>query len=353
VKQDILEGYAPSYDGTEIFYRSEGAGFPLVICNGIFCSTGYWRYLVPFFRDRCRVVTWDYRGHGKSGPPARPEHHGMTDFAADLKAVMDALEIPKAVLIGHSMGVQLILEFYRKNRKRVRGLVPVLGTYGHPFSTFYGQDWVQEVMPPLLRYGEKHAWLLQKVLRPLLRSPVAVPLARMSGAIHWYLAPGEVMKDYFEQIAGMDLKFAFQAALAMDRHTAEDVLEKIRVPTLIIAGENDPFTPPRQSEKMHGMIPKAEILMIQKGTHTALIEQPDLMHLRMEIFLRDHFRNQGYQPLTDLDTHLFNPRMNEVQHKEDQREGRERTRIANRSLKAARVATGIAHETLTRALSRA
>lgn len=352
MKHDTVEAYTHSCDGTEIFYRSQGEGFPLVICNGIFCSTGYWVYLVPFFRDRCRVVTWDYRGHGRSGPPARPEHHRMTDFADDLRAVMDALNVPGAVLVGHSMGVQLILEFYRQHPERVMGLVPVLGTYGHPFSTFYGQDWVQQVMPPILRFGERHHRILTGLLKPMLRSPVAVPLARMSGAIHWYLAPGEIMKDYFLQIAGMDLEFAFRAALAMDRHTAEDTLETIRVPTLIIAGESDPFTPPRQSEKMHRKIPDAEILMIHKGTHTALIEQPDLMHLRMEIFFRDHFQEQGYQPLTDPDTHLFNRKMNEVRHREHLRGRRGRPGLANRSLRAARVATGIAYETLNGVLGR-
>jgi len=350
--KNTVEGYTQSYDGTEIYYRSEGEGFPLVVCNGILCSTGYWTYLRPFFRDRCQVVTWDYRGHGKSGPPGRMEHHRMSDFAADLRAVMDALKIPEAVLIGHSMGVQLILEFYRQDPERVKALVPVLGTYGRPFSSFYGQAWLETVMPAFLRQAEKHAWILSKTLKPMMLSPLSIPMARMSGAIHWYLAPGDIMKDYFQQMAGMDLKFAFQAALAMDQHTCEDILDQIQLPTLIIAGENDPFTPPRQSEKMHSMIPGSEILMIHKGTHTALIEQPDLMHLRMEIFLRDHFRDRGYQPLTDLDTHLFNRKMNDVKQKEHQRGRRGTKGIVNRSLRAARVATGIAHETLNRTLGR-
>jgi len=350
--KDTVEGTTQSYDGTEIYYRSEGEGFPLVACNGILCSTGYWTYLRPFFRDRCRVVTWDYRGHGRSGAPGRPEHHRMTDFAADLQAVMNELSIPQAVLIGHSMGVQLILEYYRQHPDRVMGLVPVLGTYGRPFTSFYGQAWVEKVMPTFLRQGEKHNWILSKLLKPMMRSPLSVPMARMSGAIHWYLAPGDIMREYFEQIANMDLKFAFQAALAMDQHTCEDILADIRLPTLIIAGENDPFTPPRQSEKMHSMIPGSEILMIHKGTHTALIEQPDLMHLRMEIFLRDHFQDRGYRPLTEMDNHLFQRKMNGVRLKENLRRRLGNKGIVYRSLVAARLATGIAYETLNRTMGR-
>jgi hypothetical protein len=207
-------------------------------------------------------------------------------------------------------------------------------------------------MPAFLKQGEKHAWIVSKTLKPMMRSPLSVPLARMSGAINWYLAPAEVMREYFRQIATMDLKFAFQAALAMDQHTAEDVLETIRVPTLIIAGENDPFTPPRQSEKMQKKIAGSEILMIHKGTHTALIEQPDLMHLRMEIFFRDHFRDQGYQPLVDLDAHLFNRKMTEVKQRQHKLDRSGKKGILNRSLRVARVATGIAYEMLNRTVSR-
>ena len=109
------EGYTRSADGTEIYFRSEGEGFPIIACNGILCSTGYWEYLRPFFRDRCQVVTWDYRGHGKSDLPEDMQRHTMDDFDADLLAVQNELKIDKALLIGHSMGVQLILAARRVN----------------------------------------------------------------------------------------------------------------------------------------------------------------------------------------------------------------------------------------------
>ena len=294
------EGFTESYDGTRIYYRSEGEGFPLVLSNGILCSTGYWLYLRAFFRNRCRVVTFDYRGHGRSELPRHPGNVTVGSFAADLKAVLDALEIPKAVLAGHSMGVQVILELYRRCPEQVMGLVPILGTYGNPFRTFYGFEWPDRIMPRILRRSLKHADLIARVFKPLLGTRISVPLARLSGAIHWHLAPNGVMKDYFQQISTMDFRMAFRALLAMSEHSAEDVLSTIRVPTLIIAGEKDPFTPPWLSEKMWRAIPGSELITIPQGTHTALIENPVLMHLRMEVFLRDHFLTQGYRPLRAL-----------------------------------------------------
>jgi len=298
------EGFAQSYDGTNIFYRSEGSGLPLVISNGILCSTGYWEYVRPFFRNRCQVVTWDYRGHGRSELPRHPANVTVGSFARDLKTVMDALEIPAAVLVGHSMGVQVILEFFRRDPERVLGLIPVLGTYGKPFESFYGWQWPDKVFPYLLRAGAKYANLIARLTKPLLRTKLPVPLARVSGAIHWHLCPTEIMRDYFLQISTMDFRMGFRALEAMSHHTAEDVLASIHVPTLIIAGEKDPFTPPWLSEKMWRIIPNAELLTIPNGTHTALVENPLLMQLRMEVFLRDHFQSRGYQPLKALGTSL-------------------------------------------------
>lgn len=291
------EGFVPACDGTKIFFRTEGDGFPLVVCNGILCSTGYWTYLRPFFRNRCRVVTWDYRGHGRSDPPRDPDKVTVECHARDLKSVLDVLEIPRAVLLGHSMGVQVILEFYRNHADRVLGLIPVLGTYGNPFRTFYGMQWPDKVVPALLRAGSRHATAVARFMKPLLRTELPIPLARMSGAIHWRDCPSEIMKDYFQHISNIDFEMGFRAVLAMARHTAEDVLETIRVPTLIVAGEKDPFTPPGVSLEMQRRIPGAEIVTIPGGTHTALVEYPLLLQRRMDAFMRHHFLALGYQPL--------------------------------------------------------
>jgi pimeloyl-ACP methyl ester carboxylesterase len=282
------EGSVVSFDGTRLYYCSEGTGVPLVACNGILCSVGYWVYFRPHFRRWCQVVCWDYRGHGKSALPADPSNVTVPCYAEDLKAVIDGLDIPKAVLLGHSMGVQVILEFYKKYPERVAALVPICGTYGHPFKTFYGRAWLEKVYPSLLGFGQRHARGLEKAVKPLLPTRLPFAIAKLIGAIHWYLCPKEIMDDYFRHIAQMDFDFGIRALKAMGSHTAEDVVPSIRVPTLVIAGDRDRFTPVGIAEKMWRTIPGAELLIIPRGTHTALVEQPSLMNLRIEIFLRDH-----------------------------------------------------------------
>ncbi len=302
--KQLEEGHVPSFDGTRIYYRSEGRGFPLVTCNGVLCSFGYWVYFRRFFRNRCRVVVWDYRGHGTSEPPTHLSRISIGAYCEDLKAVLDRLELDKAVLLGHSMGVQVIMEFYRRHPERVAALIPVCGTAAHPFRTFYGTPWAEKVLPPVLRLGERHAGAVARVLKPLLRTWIPDPLARLSGAVNWYLCPREIMEDYFRHIVSMDFRLAAHALLAMEGHAAEDVLETVSVPTLVIAGEEDRYTPLWVMENMWRSLPDAEFLVIPKGTHTALVENPLLMNLRIELFLRDHFHAGGYPVLRALGTHV-------------------------------------------------
>jgi len=296
--KEAEEGHVPSFDGTRIYYRAEGEGFPLVACNGVLCSSGYWLYFRRFFRNHSRVICWDYRGHGGSELPTHLSRISIGAYCRDLKAVLDKLEVEKAVLLGHSMGVQVILEFYRRYPERVAALLPVCGTSAHAFRKFYGMPWTERFLPPALRAGERHADAVARILKPLLRSRIPDPLARLGGAVNWYLCPREIMEDYFRHMASLDFRLAARALLAMEEHVAEDVLETIRVPTLVIAGEDDRFTPLSVMEKMWRSIPGAEFLVIPKGTHTALVENPLLMNMRIELFLRDHFHECGASPVS-------------------------------------------------------
>jgi pimeloyl-ACP methyl ester carboxylesterase len=287
-------GSTLSYDGTRIRFLTEGKGLPLVLCNGVLCSIGYWIHLRTFFKRRARVILWDYRGHGMSSPPRHLWNVTVGAHARDLLAVLDAAGVETAVLAGHSMGVQVILEFYRRHPERVAGLIPICGTYGYPLRTFYGTPWSGRVLKPMLKRGERFPEAVGRVLKPLFLSPLAVPLARLSGAVHWYLCPGEAMKVYFQHLSTLDVAVALRLVQAMVEHSAEDVLGSVAVPTLIVAGEQDPFTPVWVAEKMAAAIAGSELLVIPRGSHTALVEHPLLLNLRIELFLRDHFRHLGY-----------------------------------------------------------
>lgn len=285
------EGVAKSFDGTRISYRSAGGGFPpIVCCNGLGVSTIFWNSLEKHMRHECQVVTWDYRGHGHSENPRVAKNHTIDSLVLDCKAVFDALKLEKAVLIGHSMGTQVIFEFYRRFPKRVAGLIPCLGTYGHPIDTFYDTRISRYVFNLINFMGTRFPREARVLRLLLLKNPLAFWLGGLLGVQNPLMADRKAADAYLEHIVKMDPQFWSELAQSIQQHSAEDILTKIKCPTLIIAGEKDTFTPAWISKKMERLIPDAELFEVRKGTHSALIEQPQLINMRIEKFLNDRVR---------------------------------------------------------------
>ncbi|MBW3657716.1 MAG: alpha/beta hydrolase [Actinobacteria bacterium] len=265
-----------SSDGTGIAWRADGpADAPaVVLCNGIACDDGYWSRVWPQLAADHRVVRWHYRGHGRSDPPANREEVYVSSIVRDLEAVAAAADVERAVLVGHSFGVQVVAEAFRARRDLVAGLVAVAGAFGHPLGTLRGRD-PGVLLFPLL---ELATWpaprALTGVLRAGLRSPLAYWIGRAIGGIGSD-APRETMEEYFEHVAGLDPQVLLPMFRAMQAHSSEDVLPGIDVPTVVLSGADDGMTPPRRAARMARAIPGAELIELPRATHVLPIEEPD------------------------------------------------------------------------------
>lgn len=279
------EHWIDTPDGDRLFAQVAGSGTTTIICcNGIGVSTFFWKYLVGHFADRARVVLWDYRGHGRSPHPADLKSLTIAQMADDAVHVLDHLGVDRAMAVGHSMGCQVILETWRRHPDRVSGLVPVLGTYGRPVQTFLGLN-LEPVLPLILPLAQRHAGIVTAVNRLLLRPPLAFHFARYTGLISHCLASAEDMAAYFAHLGKLDMRIFLALLEDMAVHTTEDILDKIDVPTLIIGGERDLFTPAWLSHSMQERIRDAELLMVPGGSHAALVEQPQLLNLAIHDFM--------------------------------------------------------------------
>ena len=198
---------------------------------------------------------------------------------------MDEAGIDKAVLLGHSMGTQIALEAWRRHPGRVAGLVMVCGAFGRPLDTFWNSRLsapVFDVLYSLVNMAPK-AWA--KGNAAIMRSRLPMLLAYMGG-VDRNCRP-EDLKPYFDHLSVVDPQIFFLMAGEMQRHTAIKWLEHVDVPTLIVAGENDKFTPYYLSVQMRDRIPGSELLTLPHGSHVAHMEQPELVNLRLEKFLRE------------------------------------------------------------------
>jgi len=276
---------AESFDGTVIRYSSRGHGLPIVACNGVANTSTFFHYFEDHFSRCARVICWDYRGHGRSDVPEDLDTFEIACYAEDLKAVLDHAGIDKAVLVGFSMGSQVVLEFCRDNMDRVAALVPLNGPAANPFEAFGTSDRFVDTYTSIFQHFIEHPGGLEAVGVPLLLSPITWPIAK-AVEIDRNRCSKQEMDLYFEHIAKMGFANELRALLGMARHSAADVLPSIDVPTLVIAGEKDGMCPMRLVKRIYKEIKGAELFVVPYGTHATLIEQPDVIDFRIETFLR-------------------------------------------------------------------
>ncbi len=278
------EDFALGPDGTRLFYERSGDGPVVVLCDGIACDGFIWKYLRPALTARHRVLHWHYRGHGRSGAPRDPSKVGIGDHARDLHAVLDHAGVERATLIGHSMGTQVCLESYRQRPERVASLVLVCGSYGRITRTFHSTDALVHWLPAVIDLLERHPRVARAVWS---RGPADLLAwgARLMGEVDPVRTRTEDLVPYFEHISTLDPVLFFKMLRAAGEHSAENLLSAIRAPALVVAAERDTFTPTRYAEQMARQIPGAELLMVPGGSHSAPIEQPDLIDRRVIEFL--------------------------------------------------------------------
>ena len=117
-------------------------------------------------------------------------------------------------------------------------------------------------------------------------SPRIDRVARIAWQVHPRLTPAVDLQRYLSHIAGMSIQTFRRAVEALGEHSAWDLLPQVNVPSLVIGGQLDAFSPVYLSERMAKMLPDAELLMLPNGTHAGLIEQPDTINLAVRRFLR-------------------------------------------------------------------
>ncbi|HXF39785.1 MAG TPA: alpha/beta hydrolase, partial [Blastocatellia bacterium] len=105
-------------NGIEIDYRDEGSGLPVVFIHAFPLNQSMWDAQLSYLRDHCRVISLDLRGFGGSKAPNVV--YSIDEMAADVRGLMTALEIDRAVLAGLSMGGYIALAFFRNYPEAVR-----------------------------------------------------------------------------------------------------------------------------------------------------------------------------------------------------------------------------------------
>ncbi|QDG50353.1 alpha/beta hydrolase [Persicimonas caeni] len=274
-------------DGTSLAWRSEGDGPAIVFVNGFATSNSYWLYLIERFRRRGQLVTWDLKGHGRSGPARDLEQVSIEGSVDDMLRVMDAAGVEKATLIGFSMGCQIILEAWRHAPDRISAIVPILGPYERPFDTAFPRGVGRIAFELFKRTGSRLGGLALKSASLTSQHPVSYTIAKLAGLVGKNVRYRD-MEPFFEHLAEIDGPTWAALGVAAQSHSARDVLPTIEVPTLIVTGGKDSFAPPRLGQKMQRLVPDSELLVVPKAGHTGLLGHNEVIEEEVEHFLERH-----------------------------------------------------------------
>lgn len=272
-----------SDDGATISYTFLGPadGRVVALCSGFLCPDTWWYYLAPALeRAGYRVLLFHYRGIATSGLPADTGPHSFTvdRFAADLRAIAEAEDLHDMVLVGHSMGVQVMLEAYRLLRARSSAVVALTGPYASPIRTLYGRrELVYLYEVTRLALGATFPPLLRAYWRAIWRY---VPFLAIGRAVKAFgpRTSEAIVQSYVEHAAAMDPKLVIRIAEGMHEHDAMDLLAEVDVPALVVIGGKDPFSPPDLGHDMARAMPDAVVKTVPNGTHGTILEYPEMVN---------------------------------------------------------------------------
>ena len=220
-------------------------GPPLVLVHGAGGSHRHWPAEALAIPGR-RVIAVDLPGHGDSPGPAR---RAIADYARDLLAFLDAMELDRAVVVGHSMGGAIALSLALDSPGRVAGLGLV--------ST-----------GARLRVTSA---LLQATADPATFSAAVEVMA------DWSFGPGAspaLRSEFGEGLRRLPAAVVHGDFCACDAFDVCERLGELRLPTAVVCGDADRSTPPRYSEFLQAKIAGARLTLIPGAGHMVTLEAP-------------------------------------------------------------------------------
>lgn len=223
-------------DGVEIAFIDEGAGFPTLLIHGFasnhrvnWASTSWVGDLVAAGR---RVIAFDNRGHGESGKPLGSEAYATPVMAEDARRLLDQLRIPRADVIGYSMGARIAAFLALAHPGRVRKVV----------LSGLGEGMVTGVGPP----------------GPIAQALTAPSLADVAD-------DGARAFRIFADQTGSDRE-ALAACILASRQTLDPAeLSRISAPVLVAVGSEDKVA--GRPEALAELIPGARVFVIKGRDH--------------------------------------------------------------------------------------
>ncbi len=246
-----------SNNGLSISFNDSGKGKPILFLHSFNQSRLMWNYQMDFFLERgYRVISMDLRGHGLSD--FNSEKHTIEDFAEDAIALLKHLGLKGSYIVGASLGGYVAFRMWASDPELIAGLV-LSGTKADPDS-----DEIKE------RRRKQIDFLRSEGIQAFAENTMKRLAKKTKDERPWTV-------DFMKLLSkSMPPEVVMQTLQAMiDKKDDNSLLTTISVPTLIIVGTEDVFTPRALSEKMHSQIKGSELKIFEDAAHFCSLDIPE------------------------------------------------------------------------------
>jgi 3-oxoadipate enol-lactonase len=253
----------------EVNYEEAGSGFPLVLVHGLNADLTGWALVVPELAGYYRTMILDVRGHGGTSKPDQP--YSIKGFAEDLFGFLERKQVQRAHLLGLSMGGAIAQQFALDHPEMLRSLI-LVSTFSHVDDHARGA--FEGLKKDLARGGYPAFFdgVLKLAFTPEFIAANPGPIA-------------ELRKKRIQVNSPAAIGRATDACLAFN---LKEEISRIQLPTLVVSGREDIFTPVHLAEQIHRSIRGSEWRILEGVGHALYIEKAAALNRTVLDFLKRH-----------------------------------------------------------------
>lgn len=283
----VVKARFKSFDKTSVYYEVRGTGEPVVFIYGIGCLMNNLVYQTFFLAQNYQVISIDLRGHGNTAIPKLKKNISISAIAEDIIFLLKKLKISKAHFVGHSFGCSVLLEAYKKQNNIFKSLSFLNGFSSNPLEgMFYLDQTMQEIYGHINSLSKNLPESFSLFWENLLDNPLSPYVLSFLGGFNPHKVEKKDIEIYIQGVAYINKMVFFTLFSEMIKADYTYLLEKIKIPTLIIAGKKDPLTPVEKQKKLNKNIKNSTLFIFEEGSHCTQLDFPEELSNILQTFIK-------------------------------------------------------------------